>query len=132
RSRLLIGLGPRRRGSVAVRCNWSLEHPIGVAVILTRLQQCFFSHVSGLVVWVCARNCRTAIHVSARHTECIAKCLSRPTVRMTLTGGCQCSFSLVFYQHCVFFRRTCRHAACKRLSEGFMTRVFKSRHRIPP
>ena len=25
-------------------------------------------------------------------------------------------------------RRTCRHAACKRLSEGFMARVFESRH----
>src|SRR5262249_38781565 len=40
----------------------------------------------------------------------------------------QCSFSLVFYQHCVFFRRTCRHAACNRLSEGLMSRVFESRH----
>jgi hypothetical protein len=26
-------------------------------------------------------------------------------------------------------RRTCRHAACERLSEGFMARVFKSWHR---
>jgi hypothetical protein len=28
---------------------------------------------------------------------------------------------------CGFLGRTCRHAACKRLSKGFMARVFESR-----
>ena len=37
----------------------------------------------------------------------------------------QGSFSLVFYQHCVFFRRTCRHVACERLSN----RICKYGHR---
>jgi hypothetical protein len=37
-----------------------------------------------------------------------------------------------FYQHRVFFRRTCRHAARIRLSEGFMARVFESTHLYSP